>query len=125
MNRVSPEVIFLRPPERLVIEVKSSGRILRLDWQQNAQPLTMQQEFYDHYNIFVRGETTQEDLGLYEVAPAVVSFSSQRTEPAELDFVVISPGQTICCIVCMNSYYNISLLTMQLMPTQQPIMNQW
>ena len=85
-------MIFLRPPERLVIEVKSSGRILRLDWQQNAQPLTMQQEFYDHYNIFVRGETTQEDLGLYEVAPLVVSLPSQRVEPEELDFVVISPG---------------------------------
>ena len=92
VNRVSPEVIFLRPPERLVIEIKTSGRILSLNWLQNSQPLTRQQEFYDHYNIFVRRETTQEDLGLYEVAPLVVSLPSQRVEPEELDFVVISPG---------------------------------
>ena len=58
LERVSSEVIFLRPPEKLVIEVKSSGRFARIDWQRNGVPIVRtQEEFSNHYEIFVREPT--------------------------------------------------------------------
>ena len=95
MERVSPSVIFLRPPEKLVIELKASGRYSRINWIKDGVRVTPgnSEEYPNYYEIFVRGTTTDSDLGLYEVqlSPSPPSFN-QRSLPSTLDFIVMSPG---------------------------------
>ena len=93
MERVSPEVIFLRPPEKLVIEVKASGRYEKLDWSINGTlQMNIMPSDYPNYNeILVRGVTDATAVGLYEVSFDVFT-GLQSTQPGELDFIVIIPG---------------------------------
>lgn len=102
LNRVSPEVIFLRPPEKLTIEVKASGRYLRLDWTRRASALTMAQNFYNHYEIYFREQTTMGDIGLYEITPFPSSPSDQQIVPLELDFIVLLPGKVHCHVMLLS-----------------------
>lgn len=92
LKRISPEVIFLRPPEKLIIEVKVSGRYRNIQWQKNGFSLTIQPQQFPNYNeILIYSTTTQEDIGLYEISV----FSNPITQivsPSELDFHVITPG---------------------------------
>lgn len=92
MERVSPEVIFLRPPEKLVIEVKGSGRYREIQWTINGTLQTnILPEDYPNYNeILVRGVTDLNNVGLYEVSLLNTPF--QFLSPSELDFIVITPG---------------------------------
>ena len=58
IERVSPEVIILRPPEKLVIEVRVSGDYEVLFWNKGTagQPipgLMRPQELPNFYEIFV------------------------------------------------------------------------
>ena len=93
LETVSPEVIFLRPPEKLVIEIKATGRYRNIQWQKNSLPLTIQPQQFPNYNeILVYGRTTQADLGLYEVSLRPASITFQRNIPLELDFSIIPPG---------------------------------
>ena len=91
---MSPEVIFLRPPEKLVIEVKASGRYREIQWTVNGTlQMNIMPSDYPNYNeIFVRSPTDLNSVGLYEISlrPSTV----QRIEPEELDFTVIVPGNT-------------------------------
>ena len=51
------------------------------------------QDFTYHGEIYVKKETTQDDIGLYEVnAFADVLHGSQQLLPTELDFIVTLPG---------------------------------
>ena len=87
-------MIFLRPPEKLVIELKATGRYLRIQWQKNGLSANIPQgpnEFPNHYEIYVVGETTEDDFGLYEVSLFPFDITGQRAVPGELDFVVIPP----------------------------------
>lgn len=95
LERVSPEVIFLRPPEKLVIEVKASGRYRNIQWLINGNlPTNFIPADYPNYNeILVRGTTDINDVGLYEVSPRPLS-PFQLVSP-ELDFIVIVPGKII------------------------------
>ena len=94
LERVSPEVIFIRPPEKLVIELKAIGRYSLIRWQKNLLPLTIQPQQFPNYNeILVHGTTTQDDLGLYEVTLRAASPLTQRNVPTELDFMVATPGK--------------------------------
>ena len=93
LQRVSPEVIFLCPPEKLVIEVKATGRYSRIRWMKNAVVLTVQPQQLPNYNeILVYHTTTSDDLGLYEVGLHAASIVSQRNVPLALRFIVTSPG---------------------------------
>ena len=124
LNRVSPEVIFLRPPEKLTIEMKASGRYLRLDWTRRAAYLNMAQDFYNHYEIYFQEQTTMDDLGLYEVNPfPSPPLFDQQVLPPELDFVVLLPGKVH--YHCNTSKLNTFVLCIQLMQTQQPTMCPW
>ena len=73
LERVSPRVIVLDPPEKLVIETRASGGYRQLDWQRNGIPfgtssfLVTLQEFPNFFEIFVRAPTSASDLGVYEV----------------------------------------------------------
>ena len=99
LEKVSPEVIFLRPPEKLVIEVKASGRYREIQWAINGTLQTnILPEDYPNYNeILVRGATDLSNIGLYEVSLRI-SDPSQLVSPSELDFIVITPGILIALI---------------------------
>ena len=102
ISLAAPEVIFVHPPEKLVLEVKAFGRYQRIVWQRNVDLLSSStpqnpQEFSNHYEIFVRGETTEDDLGLYEVSITGYDILNQRQVPTDVDFIVISPGELGVC----------------------------
>ena len=102
ISLAAPEIIFVRPPEKLVIEVKASGRYQRISWLRNVETLSSStpqdpQEFSNHYEIFVHGETTEDDLGLYEVSLFQYDITSQLQIPTDIDFIVISPCELSIC----------------------------
>ena len=75
LERVSPQVIVLSPPEKLVIETRSSGGYRQFDWTKNGNAFTLDpnmpftvtlQEFSNFFETFVRDPTTADDLGVYE-----------------------------------------------------------
>lgn len=93
LERVSPEVIFLRPPEKLIIEVKATGRYRNILWQKSGLRLLVQPQQFPNYNeILVYSTTTEDDLTLYEVSLFPANVLIQRVVPTELDFLVVSPG---------------------------------
>ena len=94
LEGVSPEVIFLRPPEKLVIEMKATGRYRNVRWNKNGLPVTFTEaNFANHLEIYVRDPTTTDDLTLYEVSLRAADILSQRNVPSELDFSVTPPGE--------------------------------
>ena len=100
LQRVSPEVIFLRPPEKLVIEVMVTGRYRNIQWTLNSVLQTITPEEYPNYNeIYVKETTQDSDIGLYEVGVRASSAVTQRISPIELDFFVIAPGKIIYVIL--------------------------
>lgn len=95
LERISPEVIYLRPPEKLVIEMKVTGRYGRIEWRKNnGESLSTQPQHFSNYDeIFARGETTNDDIGLYEVELVPSDPITQLFVPqGDLEFFVISPG---------------------------------
>ena len=100
-ERVSPEVIILRPPEKLVIEVRVSGDYEVLSWRKGVvdQPIPgimEPQELPNFYETFVRDNTTDEDVGLYIVTPQFKfgTLSLYTVIPSGgVDFAVIPPGR--------------------------------
>ena len=93
LERLSPRVIVLDPPEKLVIETRASGGYRQFDWTRNGnefttiqgQPfLVTLQEFPNFFEIFVREPTTANDLGVYEVDLQL----STGPQVPEVDFVV-------------------------------------
>ena len=107
LERVSPRVIVLDPPEKLVIETRASGGYRQLDWNKNAnaftlaqgQPFTVTiQEFPNFFEIFVREPTTANDLGLYEVD--LIPNSGQAQVP-EVDFIVTPYSKCMYGTLCI------------------------
>ena len=95
LERVSPKMIFLLPPEKLVIEVKATGRFTHVDWLKNGYSLTSTgstQEFTNYREIFVQEESTKDDFGLYEVSLFPSSPYNQINTPLDLKFIVTPPG---------------------------------
>ena len=89
LEAISPRVIFLRPPEKLVIEVKATGRVLAVRWQRNGVPISSS-DLFNHDEIYVQEETSTASIALYEVR--IFQFS-QLTIPSQLIFYVISPSK--------------------------------
>ena len=101
IERVSPEVIILRPPEKLVIEVRVSGDYELLLWNKSyhgqAIPGLMEpQELPNFYETFVRDNTTDEDFGAYIVTPHLKPGTEglYTVMPNGIvDFEVVPPGR--------------------------------
>ena len=91
LERVSPGIIFIHPPEELVIEVKVHGRYIRTLWSKNLNNIETEL-LYSNGNIFAVKETTLDDLGLYEVCVLPDVSIGQRLIPTSLDFIVTHPG---------------------------------
>ena len=93
LERISPRVIVLDPPEKLVIETRASGGYRQFDWTRNGNPFTLTpgqpftitlQEFSNFFEIFVREPTTANDLGVYEVELIL----NTGPQVPEVDFIV-------------------------------------
>ena len=63
------------------------------------------QDFTYHGEVYVKMETTQDDIGLYEVNALVdVLNGVQRLQPTDLDFIVTLPGNyayLICLVLIL------------------------
>ena len=96
-------VIILRPPEKLVIEVRTTGEYQVHFWNKNENlfshsgfPVMFPQEFPNFFEIFVRDNTTDDDLGIYRVFLTLRTANTQTHTilpgPQGVDFAVIAPG---------------------------------
>ena len=102
IERVSPEIIILRPPEKLVIEVRTSGEYEVHFWHKNENlfsltgfPVVLPDEFPNFAEIFVRDNTTNDDLGIYRVQPSLGANAQTHTimpGTSGVDFAVIAQG---------------------------------
>ena len=96
LERVSPQIIVLNPPEKLVIETRASGGYQQYDWIRNGNPfgssgfLVTPQEFPNFVEIFVHEPTTIDDLGVYEVD---LTISAGQTQIQDLQFFVTRYGK--------------------------------
>ncbi len=75
LSSITPQLIIIEPPERLVIEVQSSGAYDVINWRRNGAAYTFNDpdfpissdRFFYFYEAYVREPTSIDDLGLYEV----------------------------------------------------------
>ena len=112
IERVSPEVIILCPPEKLVIEVRVSGDYEVLIWNKGTsnQPipgLMEPQELPNFYQTFVRDNTTVEDVGIYIVTLHLklgTSTTYTLIPTGGIDFAVIQPGTLKLIIMLAQSF---------------------
>ena len=68
-ERVSPPVLFLTPPEKLVLEVRTSGGYDFIAWNRVGDHSFRQNattELVNFHEIFVRQPTTINEYGTYE-----------------------------------------------------------
>ena len=104
LERVSPEEILLTPPNKLVIEVKASGRYREITWSKDGLPffdegdsgvfvVDRPNELPNFAEIFVRGETTSSEAGTYTVALTAFDAATQTIDPASLQFTVVATGE--------------------------------
>ena len=97
LERVSPSSIVLTPPEKLVLEVKATGRYNYIKWTKNGNsagsddfPVTSDNIF--HFGeVFVQNETTLDDLQVYgaELIP-----HPGQTAPKRVEIVAIQGGMS-------------------------------
>ena len=93
-------MIILRPPEKLVIEVRVSGEYSVLFWYKGASGSfipngMLPQQFPNFHEIFVRDNTTVDDEGLYIVIPQLKSGTSLThtiIPTGGVEFAVIAPS---------------------------------
>ncbi len=92
---VSPSAVILRPPEKLALEVRTSGRYISLLWRRNGQIAGLsdfnppRERFVHFAELYVTGNTSSLDLGLYE---ALLNPDIGQTTSAKADFAVIESG---------------------------------
>lgn len=65
IEQVSPPIIILRPPDKLVIEVQSFGEYLNLFWTRGDSNLVA--NFFHFREVFVEEETSNNSSGTYKV----------------------------------------------------------
>ncbi len=117
IERVSPEIIILRPPEKLVIEVRVSGDYEVMFWCKTTISAFIHgqmrpQEFPNYSETFVRDNTTADDEGFYIVHPQFKPGTTQThtiIPTGGVDFGVIAPGIYGIDIV-MNQLINAFLI---------------
>ena len=92
LENISPTVIFLRPPEKLVIEVRCRGRYSGISWVRAGASVD-KTLLSNHDEIYALGSTTLADYGLYQVILTPSPPSLQIIVPDYiLAFLVTSPG---------------------------------
>ena len=89
---ISPEVIFLHPPEKLVIEVRCRGKYSGISWDRPNGSID-RSLLSNHNEVYARGRTTEADYDLYQVVLLPSPPTFQDIVPTSiLDFIVTAPG---------------------------------
>ena len=112
LERVSPELIILDPPEKLVIETRASGGYRRIQWAKSGHPFSpdssdpffvrLPDEFSNFLEIFVREIMTVNDTyGAYTVELLVTGSGQIQATP--LNFFVTPYGESYH-YACMHVY---------------------
>lgn len=90
---VSPSIIILRPPDKLVIEVQSKGGYSFAMWSKVGEPsFSFPAELYVHFGeIYYVVNTTTNDVGKYRIDlfPSVLN----QTAPPAVYIDVVLPGK--------------------------------
>lgn len=93
-ERGSPSVVFLTPPEKLVLEIRTSGPFHYIEWTRNGiragQPGFSPVILVQFGEVFVDTSTTAESLGQYDVN--LVPPVGLNLVPPTISFVVTSTG---------------------------------
>ena len=96
---MSPSIIILHPPEKLVLEITPSGRYFFSSWFRNGRSFgspgfrtTSSQGLVDFGDIYYSESTTEKDLAEYEV---VLNPNPGQVISNRITFTVIAPGTTI------------------------------
>ena len=93
-ERVSPPVVFLTPPEKLVLEVRASGGYDLILWSKvgdssfSQNPTT---ELINFHEVFVRQPTTTSEYGIYR--------PHYSTEGGETRILVVPTGMLFYSIM--------------------------
>ena len=91
-ENISPTVIFLHPPEKLVIEVRCRGRYSGISWEGNSADID-KSLLSNHDEIYALGRTTEADYGMYQVVLRPSPPVFQDIVPQSiLEFIVTAPG---------------------------------
>lgn len=86
LDRVTPETVIVDLPEKMVLEVETSGAYRYINWRRNGDSYSSDEDddfpasperFINFWNTYVRNPTSPEDLGLYRVE--LVQMGSQDT----------------------------------------------
>ena len=96
---ILPDIIILRPPEKLVLEISNTGRYRFTSWARNGElagiPSSGFQPFFESFahfgEVYYAESTTMEDLGIYEATLEAAPMSSQT--PVDIFFDVILLGK--------------------------------
>ena len=112
---VSPTTIILRPPEKLVIELRTTGGYFFVEWSRNGNQLALPVEsFVDFGEIYVKDHTSMSDLGEYRATYALASGQQFSTSEIRVVFFVIAPGTA-----AFQHFQHINLpFLLQLVPIQ-------
>ena len=96
LEMISPEIILLRPPEKLILEIKVTGRYADILWEKDGEPLSNSWATFSNYEeILVIGETTTNDFGYYQVLVHSPPSTAQLLVPSTLSIIVTSSGECI------------------------------
>ena len=96
LERVTPFEVILNPPEKLVLEVTTTGRYNFIQWTKNRDPagfgdFQVTADNFAHFGeIYVQEETSMDDITVYSVDLNV--FRAQRV-PDKVYFAVIILGK--------------------------------
>ena len=103
LEAVSPVDVILDPPEKLVIEVESSGGYYRHAWYKNDEQLYPNDDttfreanparFSEFFQVFVQDATNTSDHGIYRVDLVEGTVTTIISVYQTLEFSVTPPGE--------------------------------
>ena len=105
---ISSPLIFLEPPNKLVLEISTTGRYFSTQWRRNGIPagltgFTPSSESFVHFGeIYSIENTTLEDVTAYDVKLLTYPNSAQVTPP-QLNFTVKIPSKYAIFTVLLTS----------------------
>ena len=116
LERVSPRIIVLDPPEKLVLETTASGGYREFEWIRNGNPFMVAsgrfpvsvEDFSNFFEIFVRDNATVNDLGVYDVElvggePQVPEVDFTVTPYSEYVYVTVYVFQSLLSHICAQT----------------------
>ncbi len=106
-ERVSPFVTVLQIPDKLVLELRTSGRFNFIVWARNGVLIPTSQQFTHFTEIYAQSNTNNTDLGLYDVELLV---PEGLTRPTRVQFAVVERGMYEYSIFSLFNVFTIILV---------------